>query len=85
MKEQMVGDGEEGGIITRLTHEVLGRMGVEYYVAPCGQFRFGLEPEPGSLPLNGAGGLAGDVEHHPVNATHLTDDTARDSAKQLVG
>src|SRR5690348_7047191 len=36
------------------------------------------------LPLDGAGWLARDVEHHPVNALHLVDDAVADPGQHLV-
>ena len=38
-----------------------------------------------SLPLDGAGGLAGDVVDHAVDAADLVDDAAADALEHLVG
>src|SRR5229473_7491498 len=40
---------------------------------------------PGSLPLDGARGLGGDVVDDAVDALDLVDDPARDPAQQVVG
>src|SRR5713101_2077112 len=40
---------------------------------------------PGSLPLDGARGLGGDVVDDAVDALDLVDDPARDLAQQVVG
>src|SRR6185295_5991463 len=36
------------------------------------------------LPLDGGGGLARDVVHHPVDAAHLVDDARADARQELV-
>jgi hypothetical protein len=37
------------------------------------------------LPLDGAGGLTGDVQRHPVDAGDLVDDAVADALEEVVG
>src|SRR3990170_6820024 len=39
----------------------------------------------GLFPLDGAGGLRRDIEHHAVDPLHLVDDAARDLPEEIVG
>jgi hypothetical protein len=44
-----------------------------------------VRSQPGGLlPLDGAGGLAGDVEHDPIHFAHLIRDPRRDARENLV-
>src|SRR5690606_37582482 len=55
------------------------------YVRPRRPSRGGrLSRGCGSLPLDGARGLAGDVQHHPVDLGHLVGDPAGDPGDQVV-